>query len=303
MESLDPPPYYGDFQERGRKLQKWIDNPSEAECPIQPSTLTYAQLADWIPINERHFEIGEIINSMCAVNGQEGVEPGPWTVHNYDHDAYTPGGTATGNHNTWESHVAPGIAFLALTFRDTGPHASQIVQACYERVHPISTLNHVVVSDIINDHTLDFIRYILFPGIPALLAGVPKTFAYGTAEYEALLGTRCGLMVGYLLLGAYERGTRRISRITVDIPQAAGVYLQFDIEDINPVSSPSTRGSKRRRGESDEDGEYEEGPKKRRRSPKTPPPPYDGPARRTRQAVGAVEYTITPKGQPRKLSQ
>lgn len=300
MESVDPPPYYGEFQERGRKLQNWIDNPSDAECPIQPSTMTYAQLADWIPINEMYFEFGEFINTLCAVNGEAAVHPGPWTVHSYDERAFTPGGTDTGENNTFESYVSPGIAFLALTFRNTGPYISQIVQACYEKVHPISTLNHVVVSDVINDQTMDFIRYTLFGGIDAMIAGVPQTYTYGTAGYEALLGTRCGLMVGYLVLGAYERGTRRISQITVDTPQQAGIYLQFDIEDVDPVSSPSTRGSKRRRG-GDEDGEYEEeGPRKWRRSPKSSPQPYDGPARRTRQATGAVDYIVTPEARLRK---
>lgn len=302
MESSAPPPYYGEFQQRGRKIQDWIDNPA-AECHIKPNTLTYDQLNAWARVVETFHDRPEISNVMSAEGDEGPTIPGPWTAHSFEHAVLAPDGTCKGV-DSWESQVTAGIILILVTFRESGPYISQIAQACYERQYPISTLKHVVVSDVINDNTLDFLTSSIFTGVGSMMDSLPKTFTYGTAEYEAILGTRCGSVMGYLVLGAFERGTRRISRITIFCPKGAGIFLQFDIEELNPVSSPSTRGSKRRRGNGeesdDEDEEEEKQRKKQRRSPQRPPQSYDGPAKRTRQTTGAVNYTITPQGRLRK---
>jgi hypothetical protein len=64
--------------------------------------------------------------------------------------------------------------------------------------------------DIVNEHTTDFLKEQFYAENSGrqLPTDEPQIFEYGTAEYEALLGTRTGAVVAYLVLGAFQRGTR-----------------------------------------------------------------------------------------------
>ncbi|KAF3385074.1 hypothetical protein F1880_001866 [Penicillium rolfsii] len=165
----------------------------------------------------------------------------------------------------------------------------QIAQALYEKYHLINTLKHVVVMDIVNENTMWLLEQQIYGDNSGRVPPInkPEIFEYGTAEYEALLGTRTGAVVAYLVLGAFARGTRRISRIAIENPRGECVNLRFDIENVNPgppsSSESGSTGTKRRR--IDDDEEYQQTPK-RRKSPDTASESYDGPARRTRQLIG-----------------
>lgn len=289
MESIDPSLPYGFYQARGRQRQELIDNPA-IPCPIQPCTVTYDELNDWIPVGEKHgmpdrVQHSEVLDQARA----RGIE-GPWVQHSLSSRESTPGGSE-GDWNCWLSYIAPGNVFIVAMFRASGYYHSQIAQVLYKRQHPINTLNHVFVMDIVNVNTTDLLEYQFYPENGGRVPPIndPHIFEYGTAEYEALLGTRTGAVVAYLVLGAFARGTRRIARIVIENPKGKCLLFRFDIENVNSGSPSSdgsgSAGSKRRR--TDDDEEYQQKPK-RRKSPNAAPESYDGPARRTRQATGRL---------------
>jgi hypothetical protein len=127
--------------------------------------------------------------------------------------------------------------------------------------------------DIGNKDTRDLVQTQIFSagnGLDWKTSG-NQTFAFGTAEYEAILGTRVGSVASYFIIGAFPRGTHRFSQIKV-YASVDFFHLRFDIEKI----------PKKRRRAAIDDGEGDERPRKRRRGPDKD---YDGPAKRTRRAV------------------
>lgn len=140
----------------------------------------------------------------------------------------------------------------------------------------IDDLRYVFVSDIVNVDTKSFVRYLHGIYCPCMSQTRTKTktkketkapvslslssdsddsnelshcqsldphldqvleWEYGTPDYKALLATRIGKIVVYLLLGGSERGTRRIARIVTwfDINEMNGsrnLQMRFDIERV-----------------------------------------------------------------------
>ena len=129
----------------------------------------------------------------------------------------------------WFGSTGPGIICLDDIYRDEGfmdpnPHISQISQLLYERDFPLESLRYVFVTTVIESETREFILNELD------WAGFHQRWPIGTPEYDALLGTRIGKVVAYLVLGAFERGTRRITRINLWPDTAGGLNMRFDIE-------------------------------------------------------------------------
>lgn len=285
MENIESPLPYGLYQALGRERQEFMDNPA-APCPIQPCTVTYDELNDWIPIGEDRRTPHPVQNSeVLDLARARGIED-PWVQNTLSSRELTPDGSEA--ENFWISYITPGNLFILYMFRASGYYGSQIAQVLYEKQHPIDTLNHIYVMDVVNENTTYLIEHQFYPENGGRLPSIdePHIFEYGTAEYEALLGTRTGAVVAYLVLGAFSRGTRRIARVVIGNPRGECLILRFDIENVNSGSSSSDRsgsaGSKHRR--TDDGEEYQQSPK-RRKSLETAPESYDGPARRTRQAT------------------
>lgn len=303
MEMVEEPLRYSEYQARGKKILEWVNNPSASGCFIEACNVTWNELNDWASVGEAQTDPNSIEHREIVTDAQQRKVKGPWTLNDISSREVSPGGTA-GKWDLWESFIAPGNLYITNMFRESGYHASQIAQVLYERQHPIRTLKHVIVIDVVNEDTIQFCEDELFTANNGLVWPPPRpqTFVYGSAEYEGLVGTRLGTTVTYLVLGAFARGTHRISQITVEHPYRACIMIRFDIEDLNSISSPSSKGSSpgsKRRQTSDDDEEYVEGPRKRRKSPgNTDPEHYSGPARRTRKAVGG--YTVLPEGRIRK---
>lgn len=91
----------------------------------------------------------------------------------------------------------------------------------------LDSLRHVFVTTVINHDTNGFITQELYRGRPIL---EPQAWHIGSPAYDALLGTRIGMVVAYLVLGAYERGARRIKSITIWPDTSGCPNLRFDIE-------------------------------------------------------------------------
>lgn len=129
----------------------------------------------------------------------------------------------------WFGSTGPGIICLDDIYREKGfkhlnPHVSQISQILYERDFPLESLRYVFVTTVIESETHEFIFNELG------WVGLHQRWTIGTPEYDALLGTRIGKVVAYLVLGAFERGTRMITNIHIWPDTAGGFNMQFDIE-------------------------------------------------------------------------
>ncbi|KAJ5151127.1 uncharacterized protein N7482_010379 [Penicillium canariense] len=131
---------------------------------------------------------------------------------------------------TWAGRAAEGVLFMEDIVRNTidGPWISELSKAAYEHVAPLPTLRHVFVTNIINRDTR--------PDVRRLVTGHDlQLFESGTPKYQAMLGTRIGKIVTYLVLGAFDRGTRSISRIAVWFAgrQHILLHMRFDIEPLD----------------------------------------------------------------------
>lgn len=220
--------YYGQYQEEGALRRRWIENPGEPNCPIQESSLTLTQLQQQLTV--------------------EIVQAGP-TSRDYNNLFHYLGlAQQTSDHMesqymnfdlmstvvSWRGFIGPGVIIIENIHRSTGymHQISDVTLAFYKSFHDINTLRHVVVDNVVNEDTLDFLYGQLHANIQHSEEWW-RTWEYGTPEYEALLGTRMGKTIAYIVLGGLPRGTRRISRIsTVFLCAWTGAHFHFEIEAI-----------------------------------------------------------------------
>ncbi|QQK45797.1 Beta-glucuronidase [Penicillium digitatum] len=258
MSPMRPPILeYGRRQASGRLLQQWIEcpesDPSVGICPIRPSTLKFkdfrkfkqleieTDMSPYIPLQIEH-EFGglEII----------GPTGGAWEkIAIVESDAPSPEDPKHQEINTWEGQIAPGLLIVEEMKRTTGVFMSEVCQAIYQNHFPIDTLKYVYMLDVCNKDTCSFVKEELYTRSHGLSwpDGQIRDWVPGTPEFEALLGTKLGQTVAHLVLGAFRRGTHRISRIRV-FDSFEALQLQFAIEEIeqivptnNPAQSPSAR--------------------------------------------------------------
>jgi hypothetical protein len=140
---------------------------------------------------------------------------------------------------TWIGYTGPGVIFLDNIAREKNANPLQIPevsQALYEREFSIDTLNHVFITQVINDETLDLLEGLYDDLVNPVDTSFPMMiWPYGTPPFDALLGTALGKVVAVLVLGAFPRGTRRIVRIvTAWAPYRGGNLpdFRFDIETV-----------------------------------------------------------------------
>ncbi|KAJ5390246.1 uncharacterized protein N7496_001314 [Penicillium cataractarum] len=117
---------------------------------------------------------------------------------------------------------------------------SEVTKAVYERTFDISGLRYVIIKNVMNEQTGKLIKDLLYTSERSIpwpgKYGQRDSWEWNTPEYQALLGTRLGKLVAYLVLGSYERGKRRIARIiTYRTGDSPWPHMRFDIEDT-PVS-------------------------------------------------------------------
>lgn len=120
----------------------------------------------------------------------------------------------------WIGDTGPGVIVLGAISRkenSNAPPIAQLAQAFYTRNFEMHTLRHVFVQYVVNNETNPFIRRCLYTeqARPELKwpKEEPEIWEYNTPEYDGILGSRIGKNVAYLALGAFPRGTRRISQI------------------------------------------------------------------------------------------
>ncbi|CAI7645651.1 unnamed protein product [Penicillium glandicola] len=230
---------YGRRQAIGRLLQQWIENPvpdpSVKTCPILPSTLKFKNLKKL-----KRLEIDTDLNAYIPVQIEHefpelkimGPTGGAWErvaidEPNARRDLEYP------NVHTWEGQIAPGLLIVEEIKRTKGVFMSEVCQAIYANYFPIDTLKYVYMLDVCNQDTRSFVINELYTESKGLdwPDNKPCDWKSGSPEFEALLGTKLGQTVARMVLGAFKRGTRHISRIRT-YQTFEALQLQFAIEEI-----------------------------------------------------------------------
>lgn len=242
------------LREQGFKVLRWIENSGEPACPIPQQTLTFQQVDQdtdvWVDENQ---EFPLDLQMLPEI-----PETAP------DERRFTRF-SATHRRGMWVGMTAPGVIIMQNIARDqaeatdeppgTEPpnaHSSEIALAFYLRDHPIESLQNVFVTIIMNSQTRDYLEKHLYSDFLSRdekdwnsyssVHECPmhiQAWEHGSEEFEALMGTRIGRTVAYLVLGGFPRGTRRIARIFVYITNVW--YYRFDFRfDIEPISSPAS---------------------------------------------------------------
>ena len=210
-------------------MVQWIEDPTanDPPCPVDVNTLTIHQVQagckELIRMANSSPELDEALKFPTGV-------PAPPSyiryVVDYDRGRYC-------------MYFAEGVILLSDISRALGssvPHASSVALALYQQEFgTLNTLRHVFVCTVVNNQTYDQIGHD-FLMLSEAGEGQPEigahTYLYDTPEYEVLLGTRIPRTVGYLVLGAFGRGDRRIARMYVYESSDFTWDLRCDIEPI-----------------------------------------------------------------------
>ncbi|KAJ5595351.1 uncharacterized protein N7459_001559 [Penicillium hispanicum] len=245
LQTLERPALkYTDIQETGALRQKWINDPN-IFSPIQRSTLSCEdlRLQGWDIVQERE--------GLPLSLRSRAVEFGlPFETDLYIKDTTYQGtelyhvtrdelpNEESNTISNWRGRTGPGLIFIEDMERGKGsddPWISEITKAIYEKDFSIESLRSVFVLMVINADTKDFVTKHLYSAANGLCwpDRTVRSWKYDTPEYQALLGTRVGKVVAYLVLGAFDRGTRRIARV---LTWPWGPYnqlqMRFDIEAV-----------------------------------------------------------------------
>ncbi|KAJ5924186.1 hypothetical protein N7466_008373 [Penicillium verhagenii] len=247
-EQTSAPARFGSYQTDGMQLRLWIANPNEPGCHVKPSTLTYAQLEQKygavkcgtvVPENfmeesmlQKIAEIRREIGSNVTSNHDEYEN---FKIHQRQFHWYGVVGPGFLDIEVMNRIQNPNNVEELAEERATVPTASSLAQAFYQRNFDIKTLRSVYVTTVINSHTLDFIAEQLYPAADLAWHADGdnlRTWDYGTPAYDGMLGTRIGKVIAYLVLGAFPRGTRRITRIVTYDSGLGAANIRFDIAPV-----------------------------------------------------------------------
>ncbi|CEJ62102.1 hypothetical protein PMG11_10612 [Penicillium brasilianum] len=213
------------LRDRGSQLVHWIDNATEPGCPVSKNTQSSNLLRrHGIQVVETRLSgnlsdieqelILPLLREMPRIAG--------------DYKKYT----ISMRHSSWHGYISPNIIAATLITRKAGstdPHTSDIALAMFTRHHDLGGLRYVFAETVTNRQTNAYIKQILFPG-EIWPPAQPRLWAYGTRQYDEIMGTRIGRTVGYFVLAGYNRGTTRITGILAYSSSSAGpLMLRFDI--------------------------------------------------------------------------
>lgn len=211
---------------RGARVTRWIDNPNEPGCPISKNALAFEEIEETTSKFERNASVDIELagHTLLLPPAAAPPERGGYVYYTMRFDR-----------DSWSGFFAPGILVIQSMRRviPGNPHPSDIALTLYAKEQGrLDNLRYVFATTIINWQTKHFISQDLYSSWPGV---EPRAWEYGTKEYEEIMGTRIGRTVAYLVLGGFERGTRRIVRI-VTYNKADELDIRFDIRPIiNPI--------------------------------------------------------------------
>ncbi|CAI7634289.1 unnamed protein product [Penicillium pancosmium] len=206
---------YAIFEKKGAQRRRWMENPSEPGCYILKSKISLSGLMDTYEMDAP--ETVRVIRLKPLSNPSEGPELQQFQSFRWVHQEMRFDGYATPNSLDIEMIRKPADSYFEL------PPISEVAKALYENSFALDGLKHIFVHNIHNYETRNCLeKYILPNHHPG---------ARFRLESDAILGSRIGKVVAYFVLGAFERGTRRIERI-VFFQDKNGRHLRFDLETI-----------------------------------------------------------------------
>jgi hypothetical protein len=230
--SLQPPEVpqvqntnYGRIQRQGAELRRYIADARKPNCPIFPNTLTIHDLArsDSIEVSQESPLDPDLTNLFHNLN-----LPPPSLPH---HDSVYRTFELDSNALEWRGFIGPEVIIIEDIDRhsENAPHMSEVSLAMYQADYLIDTLRHVVLTHVVEEDTLNVLKSELHRNVVCSDTWW-RSWEYGTPEYDALMGTRIGKLVAYMVLGGFRRGSKRISRInTVKNPRGTSANFHFEI--------------------------------------------------------------------------
>lgn len=235
----DPPEPRESLRQRGARLSQWISDAGAPECPIRQRVMSVEELLHYAP----DMELSENCTLLYGMIMQdlllpaEAERPGPsdfsYEFLTFSEETYRHLQLDENALNVWSGYVAPNLIAINDVQRSTRryfPYASEIGLALYNSFYgSLDGLRYIFVNDVRNPQTHQYITKDLMEVWPI---AQPQTFDYGTQEYEEILGTRMGRIVAYMVLGAFVRGSHRITQVTVYCSDRIRekLDLRFDID-------------------------------------------------------------------------
>lgn len=243
---------------KGSQICVWIAGPSVLGCPISPASLEMEELeavAPHIQIERfdakpaEYYKGDEIcLDEHYQRNAKNEMEEVTWKQHpeamvrwkvQLTPDTYRAFGLMPSRHsNILDCMISPSILAIQKAERSISrfPQISEIASALMKHEYrSLAHLRHIFVNDICNQQTIEYVHNHILTD--SLEHSHHRVFYPTSGKYYELLGTRIGRMVGYLVLGGSDRGTRRISQIHVYYTKgkASGgdddsLHFRFDLE-------------------------------------------------------------------------
>ena len=229
-----------EFRKQGAEFQTWIDDPNAPGCRYRRSHKRWADILER-PEDERSQQLPEDLlstgSSMLRVPSFEiaGNMPPDMPQNDvYRRILYQRYGHGDDGWvwSTFQHKTALGVFIAENIVRTSGPYWSEIAQAQYQIDHPMDSLKYVFFVNVINHETFGYVELALFPRLGRIWGKEYNDilfYDHGTQEYQELLGTQLGRGVARLVLGAWDRGTRRIARIAV-WRDYGSLQVRFDLE-------------------------------------------------------------------------
>ncbi|KAJ5368822.1 uncharacterized protein N7496_008582 [Penicillium cataractarum] len=220
---------YGARQRAGAELRRWIDLPNKPNCPITRNSITIQNLEhhytiEIVQANPTDRDYANIFHHLELAATTENHTNSPY--RNFD---------VMSMHFSWRGFVGPRVLIIEDMHRraENVHHMSEVSLAFYETDCLIDTLQHVIVTNVVNDDTISFLSGEIHGDHLEFSEDWWRTWEYATPEYDALLATRIGKMVAYMVLGGFQRGTKWIPRInTVSSWDGISAHMHFKIADI-----------------------------------------------------------------------
>ncbi|KAJ5741409.1 hypothetical protein N7533_010818 [Penicillium manginii] len=231
------------WQAKGRKLRQWMEASKTGERKIRQSSLRLRDLdqASWIiciipkclPLRENLLirRVGGLPTEWNT--GEQRPLYKKVSIRSHQDDVETPA-------TEWYGFVGLGMLSISWVFRPQEdfvvvdgqhePYISEISKAVYENSFPLDTLKYVFVTGLSEDDTKQCLNYYISSDRRDDL--FYESWEYTEPQCDALLGTKIGKTVAYLLLGAFGQGVKRVRRIAVISEVGQDWDLRFDIEDV-----------------------------------------------------------------------
>ncbi|KAJ5180242.1 hypothetical protein N7492_003452 [Penicillium capsulatum] len=226
---------YSSLEAKGQKMQECIESqnaelmvevlPTTNKSPVIPKNKLWKRkaLAKDIPAH--------VINTLNELEISTDLED--WTnIMCLERDPSVNDRFQIWNHLV--GLVGPNTLVIENMKRSDGPHASEVALFLWKSLQDIKELKRVFVTDVCHGPTRKFIQDKLYEQNDSLWPGTDeKVWEQGTSGYKALLGTKVGRVVGFLVLQGFGQAQYRISRVVTWASPENTLQMRFDIEEIS----------------------------------------------------------------------